>query len=45
MNKFEYMANIFKAFNEGRISEEAYDAAMMNVEAFCYDDEEEEEED
>lgn len=44
MNKQEYLKNLFNAFNEGRISAEAYDAALLNIDIFCDDDEEKEEE-
>lgn len=42
MNKQEYLENLFNAFNEGRISEEAYDAVLQNINIFCDDEEEEE---
>lgn len=41
MKKSEYLANAQKAYNEGRISEEAYDSLLMNVDDFCDPDEEE----
>jgi hypothetical protein len=40
MTKNEYLENNFKAYNEGRISAEAYCAALMNIDAFCEDWEE-----
>lgn len=42
MKRSEYLKELAKAYREGRISEEAYDAALMNIGAFCYDDEEDE---
>lgn len=38
MCRQEYLENLFNAFNEGRISTEAYDAAVMNMSNFCDDD-------
>ena len=32
------MNKAFEAFNAGRISEEAYDAMVINADIFCYDD-------
>lgn len=40
MKRIEYMEELAKAYREGRISEDAYDAALMNIDAFCDDDEE-----
>ena len=34
MNANQYLENIQQAFDEGRISVEAYDAAFMNMSAF-----------
>lgn len=42
MNRQEYLENIFKNFNEGKISEEVYDAMLIQVDAFCDEDEDEE---
>lgn len=33
-----YRENAFKLFNEGKISEEVYDAMLMNEEIFCDED-------
>lgn len=38
MTKEEYLKLNFKAFNEGRISSEAFDAALINMEYFIEDD-------
>lgn len=38
MTREEYLESIFKAFNEDRISVEALDAALMNIEAFVNED-------
>lgn len=35
MKRQEYLENLFNALNEGRISEEAYDAALLNTDVFC----------
>ena len=40
MNRSEYLASLADALIHGRISEEAYDAACMNADVFCDDDEE-----
>lgn len=39
MTRSEYMRRAFEALNAGRISEDAYDAMVMNAEIFCEDDE------
>lgn len=39
MNRIEYLRRAFKAYNEGRIDGGAYDAAVMNADIFCDDDE------
>ena len=44
MRKSEYMKRLEKAYSAGKISAEAYDAGIMNADAFCDDEEEEEEE-
>lgn len=41
MNRAEYMKRLEEAYAAGRISEEAYDAGIMNADIFCDDDEEE----
>lgn len=41
MTRIEYMARALEALNAGRISKEAYDAACMNADIFCDDEEEE----
>lgn len=41
MNANQYLENNQKSFDEGKISPEAYDAAIMNMSAFIYDDEQE----
>lgn len=38
MRKEEYLNETFKAFNEGRISAEAFDAALINMEYFIEED-------
>lgn len=40
MTRHDYMKRLQDAFDEGRISEEAYDAAFMNADIFCDDDDE-----
>lgn len=39
MCRQEYLESIFKAYCEGRISEEAYDAALQNIDIFCEEEE------
>lgn len=39
MNRQEYMKRLEEAYSAGRISEEAYDAGIMNADIFCDDDE------
>ena len=39
MTANEYLENNQKSFDEGKISPEAYDAAIMNMSAFVDDDE------
>ena len=41
MKRNEYLESAFEAYNSGKISEEAYDAMVMNADAFCDDKEEE----
>lgn len=38
MNRSEYLVNLHKSWTSGDISDEAYDAAVMNMDAFCDDD-------
>ena len=38
MKRQEYLRRAFKAFNEGTVSEEAYDAMLENADVFCDDD-------
>ena len=38
MKRSEYMKKAFEAFNEGKISEETYDAMVMNADIFCEED-------
>ena len=40
MKRNEYLESAFEAYNRGEISEEAYDAMIMNADAFCDDEEE-----
>lgn len=35
MKRQEYLENLFNALNEERISEEAYDAALLKTDVFC----------
>ena len=39
MNKSEYLMSLHKAWMAGDISDEAYDAGVMNADIFCDDDE------
>lgn len=41
MKKSEYLQKTFELLNDGKISEEAYDAMIMNSEVFCEEDDEE----
>ena len=41
MTRSEYMNRALEALNEGRISEEAYDAMCENANIFCDDEEDE----
>ena len=41
MTKSEYMKQLFKLYNSGEISEEAYDAGVMNADIFCDEESEE----
>lgn len=42
MKRNKYLENAFKKYNEGKISEEAYDAILENINVFCDKDEEDE---
>lgn len=44
MNRHEYLKRLVEAVDSGRITPEAYDAAMLNMEIFCDDEEEDEDE-
>lgn len=41
MKRSIYLKNLNEAYNNGKISAEAYDTGLMNAEIFSYDDEEE----
>lgn len=41
MKKSEYLQRAFELLNDDKISEEVYDAMIMNSEVFCEEDEEE----
>lgn len=40
MQRNKYLKDAFKKLNESKISEEAYDAILENIDAFCDEDEE-----
>lgn len=40
MTRTQYSERAFNLFNEGKISEEVYDAMMLNIDNFVTDDEE-----
>ena len=40
MTRAQYSERAFNLFNEGKISEEVYDAMMLNIDYFVDDDEE-----
>ena len=40
MTRTQYAEIAFNLFNEGKISEDAYDAMMLNIDCFIDDDEE-----
>ena len=40
MTKEERLEKLFELLNEGKISEEAYDAAVSNINNFVYEEEE-----
>jgi hypothetical protein len=39
MSRSEYSENIFNLYNEGKISEETYDLAIMNIDEFTESEE------
>ena len=41
MSRNDYLNEAFKLFNEGKISDSAYDAILMNIDEFTNDYEEE----
>lgn len=41
MNRIDYLNEAFRLFNEGKISDSAYDAILMNVDVFTKDEEDE----
>lgn len=41
MSRNEYLEEAFRLYNEGKISDSAYDAIVMNVDSFTEDEEEE----
>ena len=41
MNRNDYLQEAFKLFNEGKISDSAYDAIVMNIDIFTEDEEDE----
>lgn len=41
MVKSEYMKQLFKLYNSGEISKEAYDAGVINADIFCDEESEE----
>ena len=41
MSRNDYLNEAFRLYNEGKISDGAYDAIVMNVDVFTEDDEEE----
>lgn len=40
MQRNKYLEDAFKKYNEEKISAEAYDAILENIDAFCDEDEE-----
>lgn len=40
MSRNEYLEEAFNLFNEGKISDAAYDAILMNIDEFTNDEEE-----
>lgn len=43
MSRNDYLEEAFRLYNEGKISDSAYDAIMMNIDVFTEDDKNEEE--
>lgn len=43
MSRNEYLEEAFNLFNEGKISDSAYDAILMNIDTFTENDKNEEE--
>lgn len=41
MVKSEYLKQLFKLYNSGEISKEAYDAGVINADIFCDEESEE----
>ena len=41
MSRNEYLEEAFRLYNEGKISDSAYDAILMNIDEFTNDEEEE----
>lgn len=41
MSRDKYLEEAFRLFNEGKISDAAYDAILMNIDEFTNNDEEE----
>lgn len=41
MCRQDYLENLFKNYCEGKISEEAYDAALQNIDIFCEEENDE----
>lgn len=39
MEKNKYLEDAFKKYNQSKISEEAYDAILENLDVFCDEDE------
>lgn len=37
MTREEYLTYLFEAYNQGKISDEAYDQALMNIDEFVED--------
>lgn len=40
MTRAEYLKSLFEAWRAGKISDEAYDAGLLNIDAFSEDEEE-----
>lgn len=39
MQRNKYLEDAFKKYNQSKISEEAYDAILENIDVFCEDEE------